>query len=335
MRSATLVLSCAGVGLALVTQHGCISPLAAVRRSSGSSSGSSCAGSGCGTIVEARWYASTRSSRTCVPVAKLRMPARARRSTASTKGVIVSTNRFRPPSLVEGATKPAFSTRLSNVLINEALLIAVLAITTFAVLTVDQSAWRGWYFHEIVYRIPLDNWNAYESAVAEYPVPLKAAITGVTYLAGDWLAQANSLQRDGRSWLDADRGRLGRATLVGLVLLGPLAHFYYEFVNDELTEWPIYAKILFDQTAYLALYNTVYYVALLCLDGKSFGEALEDYKGQFWRFLTSGWKLWPLVGIVTYTIIPQQNRVLWIDGIEIIYSAILSSLANVESEGAD
>lgn len=239
------------------------------------------------------------------------------------------------PSPRYAATKPAFSTRLSNVLINEALLIAVLAITTFAVLTVDQSAWRGWYFHEIVYRIPLDNWNAYESAVAEYPVPLKAAITGVTYLAGDWLAQANSLQRDGRSWLDADRGRLGRATLVGLVLLGPLAHFYYEFVNDELTEWPIYAKILFDQTAYLALYNTVYYVALLCLDGKSFGEALEDYKGQFWRFLTSGWKLWPLVGIVTYTIIPQQNRVLWIDGIEIIYSAILSSLANVESEGAD
>ena len=229
--------------------------------------------------------------------------------------------------------KAPFTVQLSNVLINEAFLIAVLSLTTYALLTVDSEAWRGWYTWEIIYRIPLDNWNSYESAVSDNPVPIKAAITGITYLLGDWLAQANSLQKEGRSWLDADRQRLGRATVVGLFLLGPLAHFYYEFVNDELTAWPVYAKIFLDQTAYLAFYNTVYYVSLLCLDGKSFGEAVDEYKGQFWLFLTSGWKLWPLVGIVTYTLIPPQNRVLWIDGIEIIYSAILSSLANEDAEG--
>ena len=58
------------------------------------------------------------------------------------------------------------------------------------------------------------------------------------------------------------------------------------------------------------------------------GEAIEEYGACFWTFLTAGWKLWPLVGIVTYTIIPQQNRVLWIDGIEIVYSSILSRIAN-------
>ena len=112
---------------------------------------------------------------------------------------------------------------------------------------------------------------------------------------------------------------------------GPLAHFYYDFVGT-LESWPILSKILLDQTAYLAFYNTVYYVALTVLAGKSFGEAVEEYKGSFWLLLTSGWKLWPLVGIVTYTLIPQQNRVLWIDGIEIIYSALLSTLANKEEE---
>ena len=60
-------------------------------------------------------------------------------------------------------------------LINEALLIAVLALTTYAVLTVDQSAWRGWYFSEILYRIPLDNWNAYESAIGHFAPPLEVA----------------------------------------------------------------------------------------------------------------------------------------------------------------
>ena len=73
-------------------------------------------------------------------------------------------------------------------------------------------------------------------------------------------------------------------------------------------------------------------MSLTVLAGKSFGEAVEEYKMKFWLLLTSGWKLWPLVGIVTYTLIPQNNRVLWIDGIEIIYSALLSSLTNEEGD---
>lgn len=221
--------------------------------------------------------------------------------------------------------------QVSNVLINEALLIAVLALTAYAVLTVDSDAWRGWYPNEILYRVPLDNWRSYEEAVSSDPVPIKAAITGVTYLIGDWLAQAKSLAKVGKSWLDVDRPRILRSTAVGLVLLGPLAHFYYDFVAT-LDEWSIVSKIALDQTAYLAFYNTVYYVALALLAGSSLRESVEDYKGSFWLLLTSGWKLWPLVGIVTYTLIPQQNRVLWIDGIEIIYSALLSSLANKEGD---
>ena len=228
---------------------------------------------------------------------------------------------------------PGFAAQLSNVLINEAFLVAVLALTAYAVFTVDSEAWRGWYPNEILYRVPIDNWRSYETAVVADPVPIKAAITGVTYLIGDWLAQANSLSKEGKSWLDADRPRLFRSTVVGLFLLGPLAHFYYDFVGT-LDTWPIVGKIALDQTAYLAFYNTVYYVSLTVLAGKSFGEAVEEYKDSFWLLLTSGWKLWPLVGIVTYTLIPQQNRVLWIDGIEIIYSALLSSLANKEGENS-
>jgi len=34
------------------------------------------------------------------------------------------------------------------------------------------------------------------------------------------------------------------------------------------------------------------------------------------------------VGIVTYTLIPPDHRVLWIDVIEVFYSVILSTIAN-------
>jgi len=261
---------------------------------------------------------------------------------AGKRGVVVRTSQSQPQQpqtmkmvasnpLSAGSQFLSGLTSVSNIVINEALLVCVLALTAYAVLTVDSEAWRGWYPLEILYRVPLDNWRGYEEAVSVDPVPIKAAITGVTYLIGDWLAQANALQTEGKSWLDADRSRLLRSITVGTFLLGPLAHFYYDFVA-ELTTWSVPSKILLDQTLYLAFYNTVYYVSLTVLAGKSFGEAVEEYKMKFWLLLTSGWKLWPLVGIVTYTLIPQNNRVLWIDGIEIIYSALLSSLTNEEGD---
>jgi len=37
-----------------------------------------------------------------------------------------------------------------------------------------------------------------------------------------------ALNQQGRDWIDADRKRIASNALVGLLLLGPLAHFYYE-----------------------------------------------------------------------------------------------------------
>jgi len=216
--------------------------------------------------------------------------------------------------------------KLSRAVMNQALVLAVLSLTAYSVFTVDSSTWRGWYPYEILLRIPVDNWKAYEMAVTESPVPVKAAITGVTYFVGDWLAQSVELGKSGDTWADADPMRVLRSALVGLVLLGPLAHFYYEWVAT--LDWAIPFKILLDQTAYLAFYNTVYFMSLGTLAGKPIGDVWTEYRGNFWELLTAGWKLWPLVAIVTYTLIPPEHRVLWIDAIEIVYSALLSTIAN-------
>jgi len=49
------------------------------------------------------------------------------------------------------------------------------------------------YPSEILLRIPIDNWRAYEGAVSADPIPVKAAITGVTYFIGDWIAQVRNI----------------------------------------------------------------------------------------------------------------------------------------------
>nr|AFK44918.1 unknown [Lotus japonicus] len=48
--------------------------------------------------------------------------------------------------------------------------------------------------------------------------------------------------------------------------------------------------------------------------------------------LTAGWKLWPFVHLVTYGVIPVEQRLLWVDSVELIWVTILSTYSNEKSE---
>jgi hypothetical protein len=42
------------------------------------------------------------------------------------------------------------------------------------------------------------------------------------------------------------------------------------------------------------------------------------------------WKFWPIVHCVTYSVIPSQHRVLWVNSVDLVWNAILSSAAQKE-----
>ncbi|KAM1448825.1 hypothetical protein ACFXTO_007746 [Malus domestica] len=48
--------------------------------------------------------------------------------------------------------------------------------------------------------------------------------------------------------------------------------------------------------------------------------------------LTAGWKLWPFAHLVTYGEIPVEQRLLWVDCVELIWVTILSTYSNEKSE---
>lgn len=210
----------------------------------------------------------------------------------------------------------------------------VLAVVVFLLvanfLTVDSDQWRGWTWTEVGLRLVPDSWQAYEEALLINPIAVKSAITAVTYLLGDWLAQVLAMNNESGNplaWLDLDRLRLLRGFVIGS-FLGVLAHYYYNANEAFLSDFPVWAKIAIDQTLYLGVYNTFYYVGLGLLSGKDIPEACGDYVPKAIPLITAGWKLWPAVGVITYAIIPLQHRLLWVDFIEILYSAILSTISN-------
>ncbi|XP_071723620.1 uncharacterized protein [Rutidosis leptorrhynchoides] len=210
----------------------------------------------------------------------------------------------------------------------------VLAAGTFAItklLTIDHDYWQGWTVYEILRYAPQHNWIAYEEALKANPVLAKMVISGVVYSIGDWIAQCF----EGKPLFEFDRTRMFRSGLVGFTLHGSLSHYYYEFCEVLFPFhdwWVVPAKVLFDQTVWAAIWNSIYYVVLGFLRFESPVNIFREWKATFWPMLTAGWKLWPFAHLVTYGVIPVEQRLLWVDCVELIWVTILSTYSNEKSE---
>ncbi|XVE50349.1 hypothetical protein DITRI_Ditri01bG0155400 [Diplodiscus trichospermus] len=210
----------------------------------------------------------------------------------------------------------------------------VLAAGTFALtklLTIDHNYWQGWTIYEIVRYAPQHNWSAYEEALKTNPVLAKMVISGVVYSLGDWIAQCF----EGKPLFEFDRTRMFRSGLVGFTLHGSLSHYYYQFCEDLLPSgdlWVIPVKVGCDQTVWAAVWNSIYFAVLGFLRLESPINIFNELKATFWPMLTAGWKLWPFAHLITYGVIPLEQRLLWVDCVELIWVTILSTYSNEKSE---
>ncbi|KAM7269891.1 hypothetical protein ACFE04_029105 [Oxalis oulophora] len=210
----------------------------------------------------------------------------------------------------------------------------VLGFGTFAVtklLTIDHDYWHGWTLYEVLRYLPEHNWIAYEEALKKNPVLAKMAISGIVYSLGDWIAQCF----EGKPILDFDPKRMFRSGLVGFTLHGSLSHYYYQFCEALFPFqgwWVVPAKVAFDQTVWSAIWNSIYFVFLGILRFESPANIFSELKATFWVMLTAGWKLWPFAHLITYGVIPIEQRLLWVDCVELIWVTILSTYSNERSE---
>ncbi|XP_027340528.1 uncharacterized protein LOC113853976 [Abrus precatorius] len=215
--------------------------------------------------------------------------------------------------------------------INAAIVLSAGSFAITKLITIDSDYWHGWTLFEILRYAPQHNWSAYEEALKTNPVFAKMVISGVVYSVGDWIAQCF----EGKPLFEFDRARMFRSGLVGFTLHGSLSHYYYQFCEELFPYkewWVVPAKVAFDQTAWSAVWNSIYYtvVGLLRLDSPI--SIFNELKATFFPMLTAGWKLWPFAHLVTYGVIPVEQRLLWVDIVELVWVTILSTFSNEKSE---
>lgn len=215
--------------------------------------------------------------------------------------------------------------------INAGIVLAAGAFALSRLFTIDQEYWHGWTVYEILRYAPQHNWSAYEEALKTNPVFAKMIISGVVYSVGDWIAQCV----EGKPLFDFDRTRMFRSGLVGFTLHGSLSHYYYQLCEELFPFqgwWVVPVKVAFDQTVWSAIWNSIYFTVLGCLRLESPASIYRELKATFVPMLTAGWKLWPFAHLITYGVIPVEQRLLWVDCVELIWVTILSTYSNEKSE---
>jgi len=224
---------------------------------------------------------------------------------------------------------------LGEKVVNGLILAVCFGYAIYTTFNIDHGMTRGWTQSEIAMRIPLDNWSNYETSLAEKPVYTKTLINVVIYLLGDWLSQTVF---QGKNVLDFDASRTMRNGFIGLCF-GPLVHEYYQFSDRILPVengiWTRLEKILMDQTIYLTIKCSAYISAVGLLQGDDWVTVKNNVKDRIGGIVVTAWKFWPLVHCITYGLIPARHRILWVSSVDLIWNAILSTLARDEAPDLD
>jgi protein Mpv17 len=182
---------------------------------------------------------------------------------------------------------------------------------------------------QLAMRIPMGLWSSYSNVLAHHPVETKAVTSATVYTIGDILAQKSEGAGD-----NLDHQRALRSLMAGLIGHGPLSHIWYN-VSEHLFHsvlhwtawWAFIPKVILDQGLWSPIWNNTYIILLGLFKQDSPETMWGDIKRTTIPLVVSGLKLWPLAHCVTYGLIPVENRLLWVDTVEILWVSIMSTQA--------
>jgi protein Mpv17 len=113
-----------------------------------------------------------------------------------------------------------------------------------------------------------------------------------------------------------------------------MSHFWYHtcdaFFADVLhltAWWAFIPKVFIDQTFWGPIWNNTYLLLIGLMKMERIDIIWEDIKKSTVPMVVSGLKLWPAAHLVTYGLIPIENRLLWVDLVEIVWVTVLSKQA--------
>lgn len=170
-------------------------------------------------------------------------------------------------------------------------------------------------------------WDKYNEVLDTNPLPTKAVTSLVGFTIGDLLAQSFLGERGA----PLDVKRLLRLASFGLAVHGPVGHFFYGALDEKFPKkdaQTVAIKVLIDQVLWAPVFTVIFFAWIEVLQGAGLQKIKQKINQDLVRGVTASWKVWPLVHVINFRFIPPQQRLLYINTIQIGYNVFLSMLAS-------
>lgn len=169
----------------------------------------------------------------------------------------------------------------------------------------------------------------YSAALDRAPIMTKSLTAGCIFALSDYLAQRLE-NKQGKTKFDWPRTFTSAA--VGLFCFGPAAHAWYQMIFRVFPGTGLLStlqKASMGQLFFGPSFTCIFFAASLLQTGQfSLGSWLRKIRSDLPGTWVSGLCFWPLVDLVSYSLIPMQFIPLFVNICSLIWTIYLSSVAN-------
>ena len=166
-----------------------------------------------------------------------------------------------------------------------------------------------------------------------YPIRTKSITAGFIFGISDYLAQ--TIERSGtdnNSKKPYERKRTIAASLVGLLYFGPAAHYWYENIFKLFPATGLVStlqKALMGQLFFGPSFTCIFFATALLQAGEfSFANWFRKIKSDLAGAWLAGAGFWPLVDLVSYSLVPPRLIPLFVNVCALVWNIYLSTVAN-------
>ena len=171
-------------------------------------------------------------------------------------------------------------------------------------------------------------WKEYER-LDEKP-PMKMATSATGFFIGDVLAQT-CIQKNP----EFDYFRLFRLASFGFLVHGSTSHWFYGMLDGKIpgtSAGVVASKVFIDQVLWNPIFGIMFFSYVAVLELKGLGYVVDKVQNELMTQVTGSWKVWPVAHAINFRFIPTQQRVLYINSIQIGYNCFLSLISNRAEE---
>lgn len=168
-------------------------------------------------------------------------------------------------------------------------------------------------------------WSQYNELLEENPIMVKSMTSLFGFMIGDICAQSIC-------GIVYDPMRTARLTLFGIVMDGPVGHWWYMLLDkhvmpdDPKSVKAIISKMVLDQLIWAPMFSCVFFTFVRTLEGHP-EAALATIQSELVATIVANYAVWPLAHIINFRFVPSQQRILYINFVQILWTCYLSNLA--------